>query len=327
MLQTTLYWVFFGLAAAGFVVAGVMVLFRTWTTLILERVGELPPKIIIEIIQTGSALTGVFAAFAPPADKGTWLIPVIAGGVCLLVGRILLLIVDSRQKAEAGRAKATAETLTRLLVGVRDAVKQKFARVLDAVRKDIKKPTINHVRDTLTPQPHLDDLLWRMALTLQGPLKPGAPDPNVRVGVYICRGGKMIPLHGVSLKNPGYNPFKSYDQHARHYQLPANEQSSHVVRCASQKRTIIVEDCERASRTNDFFYTHDDQKNYLRSMVVYHLGEVVDTDGKLADAVIAVDSDVSEFFKASMADVLDRVMQEFGLRVRLEMALQAFLKE
>jgi len=102
--------------------------------------------------------------------------------------------------------------------------------------------------------------------------------------------------------------------------------ASQIVRCCSIQRAIIIESCTKSADRNEFHFTHDDQKVYLRSLAVYYLGRVVDINGTQTEAVIAIDSDIDGFFKVSVENILDRVMQEFGLRFRLEMALQTFLK-
>lgn len=326
MVREFLYPSFVLIALLG--VIGIMLLLccRNWTTMVLNRLGELPPKIIIECIQFASGFTSILSAFAVAAEKKDWFQPAIASAVSVFVWKVVQIIVDLRQKGEAGRAKATSEALTRLLFGIRASVGKKLERIQKA-KSAGKQPTIKHVREALTPEPHLNDLLDQLATVLHGQLQHGSPKVNVRVGVYVNQSGYMCPIHGISLKNPGYNPFNSYERHKPSYELNLTNRSCHVVRCVVEKRTIVVPDCERAALTGNFFFSHDDQRQYLSSMIAYHLGVVVNGEGNLTEAAITVDADQAGFFKDADRDTLETILQEFGIRIRLELALQSFLEK
>jgi len=294
---------------------------ESWTIRQLAGVSELQFKVAIEAAQQVSGFTGLFVTFAPTADKAQWQAAAFASFASCGVWKVVQLAVDWRQKRETARAVGTSESLSRLLVGIHNGVVRKLKRVHDSLKKPGKSPTsIVQVRETLTPTPHLDDLLEQLATVLQREVR----EVNVLAGVYVNRGGNMEPVHGVDLQNAGYNPFGSYKTHPAFYRVTGAKEVSHVVRCVVGKRTILVPDCSRASGEGEFYFSHPGQGGYLNSMVVYPLGEVYSGE-KATETVVAVDANRAGFFGHADFDLIVGILKEFGLRIRLEMALQSFL--
>lgn len=316
-----LYWLFVATTVIGVGTLAVLLTRRVWAARQLARLGEVPAKAGIELVQLASGVAGVVAAFTAADDRPAWFPAAVAGCVSVSVWKVVQVVVDWRLRAVAGRAKETSEAATRLLSGIRATVGAKLRRVQEMATSDIKLVGIGQVRDALTPTPQLADLLEELIIVLRA----GRRRADIRVGVYVDRGGQMIPVHGADSKNPGYMPFRAYERHKAAYAAPVTAESSHVVRCVAQTRTIIVPDCVAAAAAGDFVYFHDDQRQYIRSLVAYHLGRVFDGRGVQTDAAIAVDSNIAGLFAEDDRDAIETVLQEFGLRIRLELALQALL--
>lgn len=223
------------------------------------------------------------------------------------------------------RAENTIRGQSFLIDGIRSGVEHRLSQVLDALAAKSKSATLARVQEVLAPFSAVRDQLVRLASALQKQSPTSPQKPNIRVGLYLLRDNHMVPVAGVDLRQPGYNPFKSYEAHRAAYECRETKDSAHVVRCVLHRSMIVVEDCIEAAEKTEFSFTHEAQRSYLRSMVAYHLGEVVDQGGASVDAVIAADSNCAGVFKDSADELLEDVLEEFGLRIRLEMALQELL--
>jgi len=307
----------------GFTAIVILLVNFKWMTKRIHRIGELPIKLGLDGLQLFFGFTGIYCSFFDAEVRSNWIVPIILSFVGAGIWKFVQIIVDLRLKSESARAAATSEILGRLLIGIRDGVSRKTKRVQDAVRRDRRpQTTIVHVRETLTPNPHLNDLLDQLALVL----RRDASSVFVRVGVYVNRTGTMEPVHGVSLKNPGYNPFTSHKSNPAFFRVDAADNTSHVVKCVQEKRTILVSDCRKESEIGTFSFADCKQSEYLKSLVVYHLGEVMTDEGHSTEAVIAVDADYPGFFSEAAFSEIQQVLGEFGLRIQLEMAMIAFLE-
>jgi hypothetical protein len=294
------------------------------------------PKMVIEIVQWLSLVVAAGSAYANATDKPDWFPTTIWGIFCVGAWKTVHWLAEKRIKEEdqtikeqLDRANQLAVQLTGLLGALRGAVREKVKRLCKEVRRQLSKPGIASVRNALTPEPHLQDLLNSLAVFFQSQLpEPDARASNFRIGVYIERGEVMTPVHGVELKNPGYNPFTSFESHKDRFRLgPENALPTEAVICVRQKGLAIVEDCEASAKVGKFFFFNDSQASYLRSMVAYFLGQVSDEHGKMARAALVADTDVAGFFKEKDRASLAFCLLEFGMRLRLEMSLLALLLE
>lgn len=323
------------IAHAAAAVVGVAVLAFTifhWKT-VGEYVGEAWSKVVVELVQILAAMTSLGAAFAATGDKGVWFRPAVAAAICLSVWKLLQIALDNRAKAADKNVRSELERVhrqaldnMRLLAVVGIAVAQKLKRLRREVERRSAKPSIDQVRRALTPKPHLDDLLDALAKYFQAGLPPPEqPGSNFRVGVYVNNDGVMTPLHAVSLRDPGHRPFTSFDSHRDHFRLSNQDRPAHAVSCVRRKGMILVEDCPAGADRGEFNYYSEHQRSYLRSMVAYYLGEVCREDGTMTEAALVVDTNAAGYFKESEQDAVGYVLQEFGLRVKLELLLLALV--
>jgi hypothetical protein len=299
-------------------------------------VSDLWPKVVVEAVQLCAAGVSIGGAFAVASDKPDWLRPAVASAGCLAGWKVVQILVDNRaksvdriQKRELERAIREGTLRTRLLSVLRAAVNQKVKRLRKQLRRRRAKPSIRQVREALTPEPHLNDLLESLAVFFLAQLPESeAPSRNFRVGVYLDRDGIMTPVHAVSLKDPGHNPFTSYESHVGRFRLaPENTQPANVVVCVRQKGMVIVGDCEEAAREGEFHFFDDAQPSYLRSMAAYFLGEVCDERGTMKPGALVVDTDVTGFFQENDRDSLEFCFREFGARLKLEILLHPLIAE
>src|SRR5262249_30227964 len=147
-------------------------------------------------------------------------------------------------------------------------------------------PRITDVRDALTPGPHLRHILLHLAVFLQTRCQEKlGKSVNVRAGVYVNRDGAMVALHSVSTNQSHSAPFSSYRDHTEGFRVePISARPSHVVKCLRGKRRIMIEeDWRAAAERGDFYYYSEDQKVYLRSVVLHFLGEVCDETSTMTE--------------------------------------------
>ena len=248
------------------------------------------PKILAELLQLVSACVGIFASFADPTSRPGWFLPAIFALFSTLVWKVCQVQLDYLQKRESKRAANTANAFTRLLTGIASAVRGKLERVSNNARSKGGKPTrLADIREVFTPRsPELNGLLDALAIILKG--DESAPF-NVRVGLYVTdRDGYMIPKAGVSLSNPGYNPFDSASRHRDAFRFKEPVGNTLVVKCMRSKRTLIIEDCITSASEGEFHFTHPEQREYLRSTIAYYLGSFGHGAGSDDTAVIAIDA-------------------------------------
>jgi hypothetical protein len=349
MTQLQLAWIFLIFSALSLVVAAGMCLFKDWSERQIEHFGVVKIKVGIEVLQAVPALVAIFGSFASISEKSDWQNPAIVGAICLALARTLNIVVDSRQKAKTDQYKEQAEraelvtkalnstnvvirkTVGKMLNGITFIVKKRNQSQQEKMQKKSRSNSADHldeVRKAFEPRFKLDDLLDDLATSLRETVKHDSLTiPNVRIGLYVLQNDQMEPLHGVSLAQYAYNPFHSHKLHPDRFRITEANNSAHVVQAITKKRTLIVEDCQKASELGEFNFIHEDQNGYLRSLIVYFLGEVHDNKGNLCLAVIAADSDCPNFFKESLLDVFNSMFQDFGLRIQLELSLRVLLKE
>jgi hypothetical protein len=316
--------------------AGVVciVLIYTFWQAVGQRVSDLWPKIVTKLIQVPAGAVSLCGAYAA-ANKQEWLPAAVAGALCVVVWEIVQHLIDNRvklvdkfNKAELARALREGKFRTRLLSVLRTLVDRKARRLQKVVQPRTGRPSVAAARKALTPKPHFDEVLERLAIFLREQLSPGEGDGcNIRVGLYVEADGVLIPRHGVDLNNPEYSPFRSYREHPDFYRLTAEGQKALVVQCVRERRTVIVDDCVEAAKRGGFNFSGEPQRRYLRSMVAVYLGEVCAEDGTMRKAALAVDADAPGVFRESDRDSLESCLREFGVRLRLELLLSVLLGE
>ncbi len=238
---------------------------------IAQRVSGTWGKVLVEGVQLLAGSVSIATTFAT-TKKEVWLPSAVAGAICVVVWKVFQIILDAKaKKIETEKQTLLAEyqrqaiNYARLLGVLRTAVNQKIKRLKRMVQKRKKQVRLNSVRDALTPRPHLDELLDGVGAYFCEQLpESDRSAKSFRVGVYVAREGIMTPIHGVSNRDPGFNPFTSFQTHQAPFHL-TSVQPSHVVQSVLTKGMIIVEDCAVAANEGTFFYFNAEQRGYLRS--------------------------------------------------------------
>src|SRR5207248_3226498 len=136
---------------------------------------------------------------------------------------------DAALKTELAEYQRQVTSLVRLVGVLHEAIKAKVKRLKQIVGRGARTARIDHVRAALTPRPHLEWLLDGAAEFFCAHLPEGErPVRRFRVGLYVCRDGVMTPVHGVSNREPGYNPFTSFRAHGDRFRLDSTD-PAHVV--------------------------------------------------------------------------------------------------
>src|SRR5579863_1713559 len=142
--------------------------------------GDIWAKGITELMQFLAGTAAIGSTFAAVSDKPGWYRPVVAGACCLLVWKCVQLLIDNRikstdraDKAALLRAERQSELRTELLTVFRFAVDNKARRVRRQVERPRQKLSTAQVRNALTPQPHLGELLQSLAIFFQAQLPSG----------------------------------------------------------------------------------------------------------------------------------------------------------
>lgn len=307
--------------------------FALWNT-VGRLVSDLWVKIPTKVISLASGSASLIGAYSLGTQKEEWFSPVLAGVVSVAIWETVGFLIDNRIKAadridkgELDRAEVQSELRTKLLTVFRFAVDGKARRTRRQLDRPPQKFGLPHVRNALTPNPHLGELLQSLAVFFQDQLPSGSGENrNFRVGVYANVDHAMKPVQGMSLNDASYTPFSSYDAHQEVFRLEsANTRPAHVVNGVRRKGMVIVEDCAKAAERGEFHFFSEGQRSYLRSMVAYYLGEVSREDGTISEGVLVVDTEAAGFFKDSERDSIEFCLREFGARLRLEMFLIALL--
>jgi hypothetical protein len=297
-------------------------------------------------LETAQVIAGVAAlggAYASTADKTEWLPASIAGAVCVALCKASQIIADGKAKrsqgalagqireleAEVIRAKEEGIYRTRLLTTLWLPVVEKRRRV----EKEIahlalgqEVASIKHARRALRPKEHLDGILVDLTtFFLEEVPAHDRPHHQFRVGLYIDERGTMRPVHGVSSKDPGYNPFTSHSKHEEFFRLDATSYKSHTVRCVQQKTMLIVPDCAEAMKRGDLVFFNPRQPTYLKSMLACYIGDVCGVDSIARPAALVIDTDAAGFFRTDNFHSLKFVIEQFSARLLLELSFLALV--
>ncbi len=82
----------------------------------------------------------------------------------------------------------------------------------------------------------------------------------------------------------------------------------------------------KLARTAKAGHYSDDQKSYLRSVVLHFLGEVCDETSTMTEAVLSIDADEPKAFEKSETEDLQLCLLEFAQRITFEMVLRCLLE-
>jgi hypothetical protein len=307
---------------------------RAWVAATFK---ESQVKAVTELVAGASPIAGTLATYTAftVEEKQSWLWPALFGLLCWGAWKNLQYYVEGLLKSadkvdrkEFERAKAESRFRADLLAAFRSFVSRKAERTLEVVRDRTRRPRIDDARHALTPGPHLQQILYQLALFLQTRCQEKiGKGLNVRVGVYVNTGGVMTPVHSESVNQPQTDPFTSYRQHQEQYRLDTPDRPAFVVRCVRERQQIlIVDDCGVAAGRGDFFFFSREQESYLKSMVAHFMGEVCVQGGTMTVGVLAIDADQPKAFEEAEREDLLLCLLEFAQRVKFEMLLRGLLE-
>lgn len=335
---------FISLGAVGLVLAAFF-----WTSVVRKFFHDdwlLPITLVTKAIQVIAGATSYLAAGVPPGDESTvWNAAKFAGLFCIGVWEAIGITLTQRVRAAEKAEKQTLEERealhteqlalleretirrTTLLTAFRIDINRRLGMLNDArTRTDIRSD-IGRIRAALRPDTLLVEYLLILATTLADWIKTEHNEErNIRVGLYVNRGGGMTPIFTTNLNNSSDRVGMSQISHPEAFRLdgePAHR--SHVVACVKRKGMILVADCREAQQAGEFHFFHDDQQDYLKSMAAYYLGELIDGNGAPTEAALVVDTDLSGFFCEANRASLELCLREFGVRLQYERLLSAVI--
>lgn len=208
-----------------------------------------------------------------------------------------------------------------LLTHLRELVKIKLQRVRRVATKTAgTRASLQQAREGLAPKEQVRILLeWLASLfRLQAVHEDGNKHTqNFRIGLFVENNGQLVPQAAFDLATKSHDPFKSYSQHADRYHIDNYTNPSYAVRCIREGRMLIVEDC---SAETDFYF-HEQQQNYLRSMVATPIVGFCPDGITPARAALLVDTDIAGFFAEDDREMLELLLSEFVARIDLEYAI------
>ena len=135
----------------------------------------------------------------------------------------------------------------------------------------------------------------------------------------------MTPSGGGSYKDSHWEPSSSFAANRLAFVLDEERKKSLTAQCVLQQATLIVEDTVAASERGEFFFLHDGQRSYLRSIVAYHVGKVLALDKQLVEMALVVDTNLPGHFREQDRKSLEFFLREFACRIKLEHAIAAAL--
>lgn len=216
-------------------------------------------------------------------------------------------------------------------VGVNAALNQCVKKKIERITKNYKansRPTVEKVRNALKPSEHLNDLLESIGYLFSAETNNDQANPvNFRVGVYLNISGKVRPIAGIDLAEPGYSPFVSFEKYPVYFRMDNRVNQSNVVKCIQSEKTIIVGDCQHSALSSQFSIYHEAQNNYLKSMVAYFLGKCLDDDANVTTGCIAVDCNDPGFFDRIGKDRIYNLLESYSSRIKLELILVHLLND
>lgn len=302
---------------------------------VLKTIDPKIVKIIVEIIQIAS---GFLAFYFSKYDY-----TLFSCSLSFLIWKCFQLFVDyahqkSQDNLKISTEKLKQEALVRsdLLSTFRESINDKINSIQKYLNKSSKKNTkktnsliVNWLRDHLVPEDDLDVFVVSICKIVYNKIENDYQvSKNVRVGLYFNENGVMTPKTAFDYRSQSDPKFQSHVQYKQAFTVDANGEKAQVVRSIQAKRTLIVEDCV-ASQSKDnqsFQFYRPGQREYLRSIITYYMGNLYDDKGVLIEACLSIDTELPNYFKESDKDSWELIFQEFAVRLRFERTLGFLLK-
>jgi len=290
------------------------------------------PKFLIAITRFGSAGAAIGSRFGDGSTQGAsldnwWVRMAIAAVASWFFWEAFQVICDHRVKRAAARAHASFDELerqvtirTKLLTCIRGSVHRKRQRLMEALSSE-QKQTFARLKKALDPRNQIYFHLERLAefLDCLGRNKQ-SPDrvQNFRIGLYVANGNALSPLIGYDRANANYDPFASHVAHAQKFSLDNLDKQSVVAQCILNGRTVIVEDCIKASELGSFHFFSEQQKEYLWSIAAYPIKDFRLESGEPARAALIIDTKIKGYFCEADRIEIETFMDEFVSRLKFE---------
>lgn len=205
------------------------------------------------------------------------------------------------------------ENLVRLTWTVREIVREKLERVWALAKKDVV--TAEEFVEVVSVNRQIPVILGSLHQFFKKGLQPGE---SLRLGLYMREhpgSTQFVPKFAYN----GHRDFSFTDKSRDHMKFD-NPHGAHseVVKLLglTKEHLKIIEDCEAAEKGGDFTYLHPDQRNYLKSLVVYK--EPL-SRGKDDVVVFTLDCNRPGFFKESDRETIETAFSEMSSRLEYEL--------
>ncbi len=275
-----------------------------------------------------------------PLPEQPWVATTLIAVSGYLLWEFAGAIGDHKYKAARAKAKREyeqeIETLTqdredavrhsiwlrRVMSHLRLLANEKLQRVKRAVQQSTAtRGSLPETRNALAPSEQIEVILETLAslLRIEVVSSGGNHEQNFRIGLYAEEDGVLTPIDAFDLRTRSHDPFTSFEHHRDRFRLDNTTNPSHAVRCVLEGRMLIVPDCA----THPIFqFFHDQQKNYLRSLVAFPLPDFSPDGGAPVRAALLLDTDVAGYFQEEDAESIRLYLEEFAVRLALEYAIR-----
>ncbi len=275
-----------------------------------------------------------------PLSEQPWVTTTLIAVSGYLLWEFAGAIGDHKYKAAKDRAKSEyeqeIETLTqdredavrqsiwlrRVMSHLRILANEKLQRVKRTVQQSTAaRGSLSETRNALAPSEQIKVILENLAslLHIEVASSRGNYEQNFRVGLYAELNGVLTPIDAFDLKTRSHDPFISFERHCDRFRLDNTTNPSHAVRCVLEGRMLIVPDC---ANHPIFQFFHDQQKNYLRSLVAFPLPDFSPDGGVRVRAALLLDTDVAGYFQEKDAESIRIYLEEFAVRLAIEYAIR-----
>jgi hypothetical protein len=231
------------------------------------------------------------------------------------------LWIDQKKKLAFDRNAALQDQFmhrNRLLTCLRELDNHNKHRLDEEVKNaGSGRVTIENLRRALNANVQVRRILDQVGAMLksESPERPDGSVQNFRIGYYIECNGYMKESKSIRLDTQAECFLKSYKLESveEHFRVDCRHEPAQVVKCVQEQRLIIVSDC--ATQLVRFF--HEEQKNYLKSMVAYPINDFGCGSVDKTRAAIVIDTDEVGYFKEEDRTKIEACLKEFGRKLAL----------
>lgn len=284
-------------------------------------------KIMLSLLKCISGIMLVIAKFSGTADHILSVTAAVLAFFALLFWEITALRADLRREADRDAvtfdltiAKETVFSGMKLIGALGQLVAYKRQRVLGTIRQikqaGVPRARLSLFRSGLSPDLQTLLILQSLALFLREllPRVVESDEQNFRIGLYMEDRGVMRPVKSWDHLKKDEQFLQSYNESVDHFRINCSDRPACAVRCLKEG-LLIVGFCE-----SGLIYYHERQKNYLKSLIAYPIGDYLNQDGEKVAASLVVDTNVAGHFKEEDRETIKSYMGQFALLLELEAA-------